>query len=333
MKPQRRKGKFFLPFFILITLFGFVILLEEISPTFYIKNLKKQNLFTKPPKIHKKEVIFGVLADNNERSLISREDLKNINFHKLIIFMNENTPSYFEGKFNGNYVFISQDNKCKELFSVNLEKDGLFSKVRKLKFHFFYSFDKEKAFYYKYKNLKKEAIFSEFNPVKNICLVGKNEGGVLEKSIKESKKIMYPDINYQLKLIRNVLYINKEESLFYENKENFINAINKGNLYVYFYKNPDITVKVRTKDKSYTLGDLINIRENPKILFFIKPRYITGVYINGKLKEYYQGSFTIIPKSAGYYQFVVFDYKYKLPFLDLFFAFDIVAITNPIYFE
>lgn len=331
MQNTKRKGRFFPLFLILLFILFFLYLLEEITPAIYISNLKTQNLPKLTFHFIKKDIVFGVLTDNHQNSLISREDLKNLKNKDLTIFLDRDTPAYFEGKFNDKYIFISEDTKCKPLFSVKKQKKNFLSKIRKLKFLLFYNLDQETAFYYKYKNLRKDTIFTQFDPVKDICFVGKNEAVVEEKFIKNNQKFTYPDMNYQINLIRNVIYIKEDHKSFYKKKSTYLNAINNGHSYTYFYKDPNINFIVKTKDKVYTFGSLIEVDKGPVIYFSVNPRYITAVYINGKLKNYYKGSFSIIPKSAGYYQFVVFDYKYN--FLNLFFSFDIVAITNPVFFE
>lgn len=331
MKNKKRKGRFFPLFLILLFISLFLYILEELTPAIYISNLKIQNLPEISSPFIKKDIVFGILADNYQNSVISREDLKNLKANDLVLFLDSKTPAYFEGKFNNKYLFISQDIKCKPIFSIKNEKNGLLSKIRNLKFMIFYNLDGETAFYYKYKNLKKDTIFTSFDPVKDICFVAKNEGGIEEKFIKNDKKITYPDINYQLNLIKNVIYIKEDNEKFYKKKLAYLKALNNGNSYAYFYKDPDINFSVKTKNETYTFGDIVSIDKKPKIYFYVNPRYITAVYINGKLENYYKGSFLITPKSAGYYQFVVFGYKYKL--FNLFFGFDIVAITNPVFFE
>lgn len=331
MQKTKRKGRVFPLFLVLLFVLFFLYILEEISPAIYISNLKTQNLHKLTSPFIKKDIVFGVFADNHKNSLISREDLKNLKRKNLIVFLDKDTPVYFEGKFNDKHIFILKDIKCKSLFSIKKQKEGFLSKIRNLKFLLFYNIDKKTAFYYKYKNIEKYTIFSQFDPVKDICFVGKNEAFIEEKFIKDNQKFTYPDINYQINLIKNIIYTKKDHDLFYKKKSIYLNAINNGHSYVYFYKDPNINFIVKTKDKVYTFGSLIKIDKNPIIYFSVNPRYITAVYINGKLKNYYKGSFSIIPKSAGYYQFVVFDYKYN--FLNLFFSFDIAAITNPVFFE
>ena len=331
MQQKKQKGRLIPLFLLIVSTLVFLYFLEEITPIKYISDLKTQNLLKKDFPFIEKEIVFGVLVDNNPKSLISREDLKSLKEKNSILFLDKNSPAYFEGKYNGKYVFILEDTKCKAIFSIENQKTGFFSKIRDLKFLLFYNIDKETAFYYKYKNIDKSVIFTNFNPIKDICFTAKNEGLIKEKYIKSAQKFTFPDINYQLKLIRNILYIKKELDSFYKKKKQYLNAINKGNSYAFFYKNPDIEFFVKTKRNYYTFGDLIKISENPVMYFYTNPKYIIAVYINGKLENYYKGSFFKAPKSAGYYQFVVFDYKYNL--FNLFFGFDIIAITNPVYFE
>ena len=331
MQNKKRKGRFLPLLLILVFIFALLYFIEEITPIMYINKINTQSLSNQNFIYLKKDTVFGVIADNNKLSLISREDLRNLKDKNLTIFLDENTPAYFEGNFDGKDIFISKDIKCKKIFSINDKKNTFFSKIRNLKFLLLYNIDKESAFYYEYKNLIKNLALTNFNPIKDVCFIAKNEAFIEEKFVKDSQKLTYPDVNYQINLIKNVIYIDKEPKKFYEKKYKYIEAINKGHSYTYFYKNPDINFFVKAGDNTYTFGDIINVKDNPVMYFYVKPKFITAVYINGKLKNYYKGSFSITPKSAGYYQFVVFDYKYNL--LNLFFGFDIVAITNPVYFE
>ncbi len=317
---------FLLLFFIL---FIFTLFIEDIFPVVHINNVITQDAVVKPPeKLKKMPVLFDIQTEYNGNSLITLKDLTEIANKKVILL--KNNPLYFERKVNDGYIFVTDNIKCKSVFSIKYEKEGFLALVRKLKFYLIYPFNKELAFYEKYKNLRKDTLFGKLNPLTDECFIGKTDATIILKKV---NNFAYPDLNLQVKLLRTFEYLPLEfdKKTFYYKK--YMIKEHLGSSYTSFYFSPDFDFYIKANDDEYPLGTSISLDKNPTI-FIRKPKgkYIIGVFKNGDVVKYYNSSFLLKPKNPGYYFFVVYRYSHKF-FGGFYTSFEPILITNPFFIQ
>ena len=172
--------------------------------------------------------------------------------------------------------------------------------------------------------------FKKFSPITGQCFVAKSDAYISLKTT----NFEYPSLKYQLKLIGNAVYVKKDfdKLSFFKKKIEIAESIKNGSSYTYFYENPDFDFYAVEGKKELTLGSPLKLENNP-IIYVYKPtgNYIIAVYKNGKVYKYYNSSFSIKPKTAGYYFFIVYKYDFNLK--NIYFSFEPVIITNSFYVQ
>lgn len=315
-----------------ILIFTLLFIIEDFFPLARIPDVISQDVIIKKPENYKKiDLIFDVSTEYNGKSLITLKDIIKSALKNQFVLVNDKNPLFFEGNYNNRYIYVYTDIICKKIFSVNKENSGFINFLRKIKYYFIYPFDKESSFYEKYKLLDKSQFFKTFNPITDSCFIGDSKAYI---SFKKASDFNYPDLKFQLKLITNNVYVDKnfDNLTFINKKKELLNNINKGMSFVSFYYNPDFDFYIKTKKGEYVLGSSLSLNEKP-LICVKKPsgNYIIAVYKNGEIYRYYNTSFIINPKIEGYYFFVV--YKYSGNIGDFYFSLDPVVITNPVFIQ
>jgi hypothetical protein len=322
--------------FVLLFILFFVVLLyfEDTLPVAKFSNVLSQNIKIENIKEYKKiPLIYNIKTEYNGSSLITLKDIIDVSQNEFVFL--KNNPLFYEGKYNNTYIYVTDKINCIPVFSVN-NLDGRFLNfLRKIKYVVFYPFDKEYAFYEKFKMLDKNSFFTDFNPVADTCFIGNSESYITLKKVQDKDLFYYPDLKLQLNLIKNYVYVPEDDfdkQTFY-GKRNLI-LENLGSSYTSFYYHSDFDFYVVTKDnKTLPLGSAVNLKDSP-LIYVKKPvgNYIIAVYKNGQVESYYNTSFILKPLTIGYYFFIVYKYERKL-IGGIYTSVEPVLITNPIFIQ
>ncbi len=319
----------------LLILLIFILLLyfEDVFPLSRFSDvLSQQHADFKSPENYKKiELIYDIKTEYNGNSLVTLKDLTENIENKFILL--ENNPLFFQGKYKDTYIYVAKNIPCVPIFSVNQTNGGLFNFLRKIKFHIVYPFDKNYAFYEKFKTLKRDSFFSQFNPLVDKCFIGDSNAFIKIKKV-SSDVFAYPNLKGQIKLIKNYVYVPKDfDNKTFNEKRNVIFE-NLGRSYTSFYYSPDFDFYIKTKDnRTLFIGDNVKLEDNP-LIYVKKPegKFIIAVYKNGEVEKYYNSSFILGPENIGYYFFIVYKYDAKI-FGGIYTSVEPVIITNPIFIQ
>ncbi|WP_457623548.1 hypothetical protein [Persephonella sp.] len=330
-EKKRKKTKYALTFLMLVV---FLLSLDNIFPVKIINpKLSEDVPFPENPFVSY-SVVYGIKTyRNNPHSLITDKDLLEA-LKKTDIkfgFLTGSDEKIFEGKYGEFYIFDKKLQECKGIFDINDLNINLFNFFSYIKFYLWYPINREIAYNNLWKLFSDNYFFENFDQEKDKCFIGENSGRIILKS----SLLNFPDLSGQLKLIKNRVYL--EERLineFYSTKLNLYLSMDSGRLVTNIFFDPQLEIFIKTDDGFFTVGDLLSLSINPHIYIKLKKgKYITAVFKNGKLLNYYlSDKIYIKPNNPGYYNIIVYKYNFRLP-LNIFIGIRPVAFSNGIFIQ